>query len=268
MRGRCKSLQHARYLFSEKTLQVKTAPRTTITIRRDDTVPALSLHLISTAVKGPAMCSPLLPSPKLKTIYLANRSLKNLKITVLFHFVLLSRAVASMFILLSLLLLQWCFFEVHLTVSHTQAQQLELWKELQSMTHGKGGKTESDGAHPELQHSAKCESYTGSMVACCTLLIANSTFNMGGVLKEVQSITKDKITLSLTLKFTDKVLFVRLWRRDSFHIISVVREASVQCKAGSISWWWWIPRYSPEIRWMTLSLEPFLYLYYWWTIDN
>lgn len=149
MRGRCKSLQHARHLFSEKTLRVKTAPRTTITIRRDDTVPALSLHMISTAVKGPAMCSPLLPSPKLKTIYLANRSLKNLKITVLFHFVLLSRAVASMFILLSLLLLQWCFFEEHLTVSHTQAQQLELWKELQSMTHSKGGKQNL----PELTQS-------------------------------------------------------------------------------------------------------------------
>lgn len=69
-------------------------------------MPALSLHMISTAVKGPAMGREGEESTKLKTIYLANRSLKNLKITVLFHFVLLSRAVASMFILLSLLLLQ------------------------------------------------------------------------------------------------------------------------------------------------------------------
>lgn len=75
------------------------------------------------------------------------------------------------------------------------------------MTHNKGGGTESDGAHPELQHGAKCESSTE-----CLLHSSHSKLLLlliWRILKEVQSITKDKVMLSLTPKLTDKVPFAR-----------------------------------------------------------
>lgn len=83
-------------------------------------------------------------------------------------------------------------FGVLLAMSPTQAQRLELWKELHGMTHSKGGKTESEGAHPELQYIAKCESYLWHTARSPVALFADLpfiTFNMEDP-QRVWSITK------------------------------------------------------------------------------
>lgn len=83
-------------------------------------------------------------------------------------------------------------FGEHLAMSPTQAQRLELWKELHGMTHSKGGKTEFEGAHPELLYIAKCESYLWHSAQSPVALFADLafiTFYMED-LQRVWSVTK------------------------------------------------------------------------------